>query len=423
MADTTTDLVPYHAPHPVVAPPDGLVENRRERQRRRRRPDWPERWVGTTDDELVATWLHGRPANTVRTYGQAVRRLQAWLGRRPLVVATLRDLQGFADAIEAEGLKAGTRRLMLVAIRSFYTFAHQFCGLRGNPAFALRLPAVKDTLAERILSEDEVLRIIEVARDLACPLPAGPKTFTDLELAEWFGWSRQRVQLVGTRWSWAKLPVTAADRRGGVRHRYHRDDVGRRIRLKHVRNYAAILFLYATGARVSELLSLRGRDVVPQTDGGALVTLFGKRAKTRRVALPAAVWTILAQLPRGPDAPVFRNVGATTGRRADPAPLSRNKLANEIRAIARLAGIDRPVAPHWLRHSHASHALDNGAPLHVIQATLGHRSVTTTERYLHPKADDCSAAYLGVIGGGATVRPADDLPRRGSRASRTRTGQ
>lgn len=66
------------------------------------------------------------------------------------------------------------------------------------------------------------------------------------------------------------------------------------------------------------------------------------------------------------------------------------------RKAARRAGIEAPVSLHWLRHAHASHALDRGAPIHLVQSTLGHASVATTGRYLHARPGDSSAFYLAV---------------------------
>ena len=55
------------------------------------------------------------------------------------------------------------------------------------------------------------------------------------------------------------------------------------------------------------------------------------------------------------------------------------------------------VSPHWVRHAHATHALEHGhAPIHLVQATLGHASVATTSKYLHARPTDSSARYLGV---------------------------
>ena len=65
-----------------------------------------------------------------------------------------------------------------------------------------------------------------------------------------------------------------------------------------------------------------------------------------------------------------------------------------VRAAAKRAGIDLPVSPHWFRHAHASHALDRGAPIHLVQATLGHASITTTGRYLHARPQDSSSRFL-----------------------------
>jgi integrase/recombinase XerD len=62
----------------------------------------------------------------------------------------------------------------------------------------------------------------------------------------------------------------------------------------------------------------------------------------------------------------------------------------------RPAGLDAKVSPHWLRHARATHALGRGAPIHLIQATLGHTSVSTTGRYLHARPTDSSAPYLAV---------------------------
>ena len=67
-----------------------------------------------------------------------------------------------------------------------------------------------------------------------------------------------------------------------------------------------------------------------------------------------------------------------------------------VRQAAKQAGVTGTVSPHWLRHAHASHALDHGAPIHLVQATLGHASVSTTSAYLHARPGDSSARYLTV---------------------------
>ncbi len=71
-------------------------------------------------------------------------------------------------------------------------------------------------------------------------------------------------------------------------------------------------------------------------------------------------------------------------------------LMRIVRAAANRAGIKKNVSPHWMRHAHASHNLDRGTPIHLVQATLGHSSVAVTGRYLHAKPGDSSARYLAV---------------------------
>ena len=65
-------------------------------------------------------------------------------------------------------------------------------------------------------------------------------------------------------------------------------------------------------------------------------------------------------------------------------------------AAAVAAGLGERPSPHWLRHAHATHALERGAPIHLVQATLGHASVATTGRYLHARPTDSSSRYLAV---------------------------
>ena len=79
------------------------------------------------------------------------------------------------------------------------------------------------------------------------------------------------------------------------------------------------------------------------------------------------------------------------GGHLDPSAVHRI-----VKAAAERAGLSEEVSAHWLRHGHASHSLERGAPIHLVQATLGHASVATTGRYLHARPTDSSARYLGV---------------------------
>jgi integrase/recombinase XerD len=157
------------------------------------------------------------------------------------------------------------------------------------------------------------------------------------------------------------------------------------------RNRAMLTLLYAAGLRVSEVCTLAWRDLQPNGEGGQ-ITVLGKGSKTRSIHLPAPVWQLLIGLrPQNAtlNEPVFRSRKKTNCGFLQPVAILR-----VVRAATRRAGIELPVSPHWFRHAHASHALDRGAPIHLVQATLGHASVTTTGRYLHARPHDSSSRYL-----------------------------
>lgn len=154
-----------------------------------------------------------------------------------------------------------------------------------------------------------------------------------------------------------------------------------------LRNQTLLRTLYITGCRVSELCQISWRDFSRRGKNTAL-TIFGKGGKTRRIAIPSQLWVNLKQLPDSNtlEGPVFRT---TNG-----APLSRHQVYYIVRKAVIRTGINKPVSPHWLRHAHASHALDNGAAPHLVKDTLGHASLSTTTRYAHSPPESSSAFYL-----------------------------
>jgi integrase len=119
---------------------------------------------------------------------------------------------------------------------------------------------------------------------------------------------------------------------------------------------------------VSEIASLTWRDVQPRPDDGQ-VTVFGKGSKTRVVLLSNAIWRELPRLRQhaAQDAPVFPS--RSGGGHLDPIMIERIVAKAALRA---------------------------GAPIHLLQATLGHASVATTGRYLHARPTDSSSKCLAV---------------------------
>lgn len=148
-----------------------------------------------------------------------------------------------------------------------------------------------------------------------------------------------------------------------------------------VRDRALLEVLYATGLRVSELAGLSLDDI--HMDEG-YVRCTGKGNKVRIVPFGGAAREHLARYlatarPAFKPDPSVREVFLTYRGRG----FSRSGIWALIRRLTRLAGIDKNVHPHTLRHSFASHLLANGAPLRVIQEMLGHADIATTQIYTH----------------------------------------
>jgi integrase/recombinase XerD len=157
--------------------------------------------------------------------------------------------------------------------------------------------------------------------------------------------------------------------------------------LAGLRDRAMLETLYATGLRVSELVSLAKGDANLKY---AYVRCIGKGNKERIVPLGrlAIEWLTRYLNARDDDAEwLFPG-------RTPAAPLTRAAFWGIIKRLAVRAGILKPISPHTLRHSFATHLLERGADLRVIQEMLGHASITTTQIYTHVSADMLREVYV-----------------------------
>ena len=154
------------------------------------------------------------------------------------------------------------------------------------------------------------------------------------------------------------------------------------------RDRVLLKLLYVSGVRVSEVRSLKWCDALPRNEGGQ-ITVFGKGGKTRSILLKSRMWQELLSIKGDAKAadPIFAS-------RKGGGELDASQVRRIVYAAARRAGLEQKVSPHWMRHAHASHALDRHAPIHLVQATLGHASVSTTGRYLHARPTESSSFYL-----------------------------
>ncbi|HBE70392.1 MAG TPA: integrase [Planctomycetaceae bacterium] len=271
-----------------------------------------------SDQHLIELWLHGRCKNTLEAYERDAEQFLDHVAK-PLHSITLGDLQGFADSLFGQELKPSSVYRKLSSVKSLFAFGHRLGYLPFDTARPLILPSLPNELAERILEETEVLRMIALENN--------------------------------------------------------------------PRNKAILLTFYAGGFRVSEVSALKWKHLQSRDEAGQ-ITVFAKGGKTNSVLIPAAVWVQLVAL-RGDvsgELPVFRS--------RKKGHLSECQIWRIVRNAAERAGIEKAVSCHWLRHAHASHSLDRGAPIHLVQQTLNHSSVATTSKYLHARPNDSSGNYL-----------------------------
>lgn len=158
-----------------------------------------------------------------------------------------------------------------------------------------------------------------------------------------------------------------------------------------IRDRALLELLYATGARVSEAIDLDVDDLAH----GDVLRLRGKGSKERIVPLGSYARTAVdAYLTRvRPGLAMKGRASARLFLGARGAPLSRQSAWLVIRAAAERAQITTDVSPHTLRHSFATHLLQGGADVRVVQELLGHSSVATTQIYTHVSVDALRDIY------------------------------
>ncbi|SMX35778.1 site-specific tyrosine recombinase XerD [Maliponia aquimaris] len=287
----------------------------------------PSRWVPLFLEALAAE--RGAAANTLAAYDRDLAHVQDWMSGKGLDLAdaTQADLESYLVFCDAQGLSRATRARRLSALKQFYRFAFEE-GLRGdNPAIQITGPG-RDKRLPKTLSVPEVDGLLEAAE----------------------GHGR-----------------TEADRQ---------------------RNTCLMQVLYATGMRVSELVSL---PLAAARGDPRMLLIRGKGGKERMVPLspPArvalAAWLAVRQAQE--DAARTQGKPASAflfPSRGKAGHLSRHAFYMLIKEFAVGAGVSPDkVTPHTLRHAFATHLLANGADLRAIQTLLGHADVATTEIYTH----------------------------------------
>ena len=261
----------------------------------------------------------GMAERTRRAYGADLGQLAAWAGARGLAPSALgvRELRRFAGVVSEGGATRSTVARKLAATRSFYRHLVERGELDASPADLVASP-----------KRDQHLPRVAKARELAALLEQIP----------------------------ASAPLELRDR-------------------------ALFELAYGAGLRAEELVSLDERALDPDAEE---LRVEGKGGRTRIVPAGEPAWRALeayrsrarpalaARAPE-PDPALFLS---RSGRR-----LSSSDVRRRLRVWTRRAALAGGISPHTLRHSFATHLLEGGADLRVIQELLGHSSISTTQTY------------------------------------------
>lgn len=269
----------------------------------------------------------GASDNTLEAYRRDLEDAREFLGGK-LDLAATDDLRRYLASLASAGLAASTQARKLVTLRQFYGFLYGEGHRSDDPTTLLESPKGVRPLP-RILHAEEVDRLLEKAEEEADGADASTPA----------GFSAIRLR-------------------------------------------ALVEALYATGMRVSELVSL---PAAAARRNERFLTIRGKGGRERIVPLSAmalnamAAWICVRDAVEGlQDSPWLFPAASATGY------LPRQVFARELKGLGARAGIQAAkLSPHVVRHAFASHLLANGADLRSVQQLLGHADIATTQIYTH----------------------------------------
>lgn len=161
-----------------------------------------------------------------------------------------------------------------------------------------------------------------------------------------------------------------------------------------IRNKAMIVITYSCGLRASELINLDLSDLIFSQ---GLIKVFGKGSKERLIPINQVAMD-LVNLYIEKTRPVFRSNQSKNALFLNQkgGRISRNSFYTILKDAGIKANLSKPLNPHMLRHSFASHLLESGLDLRLIQELLGHEDISTTEIYTHVKSSHLEEVYLGA---------------------------
>lgn len=276
---------------------------------------------------------------TVSAYESDLNKYVAWLQThgitKPDDIAK-QDVEDYIAALDADGESARSKARRLASIHEFHRFALARHAVSADVAASVKAPKGASVLPD-VLSVDEVSRLLDAAA---------------------VGGSTDPVVL---------------------------------------RDKALLEFMYATGCRVSEAVGTNLDDIDLEEK---VVRLMGKGSKQRLVPLGSyARNSVVAYLNAGRGELERRSTAKVPERRAlflnkRGKRISRQSVWEIVKTAGERAGITKPLHPHTLRHSFATHLIQGGADVRTVQELLGHASVTTTQIYTHVSPEALIETYL-----------------------------
>lgn len=169
---------------------------------------------------------------------------------------------------------------------------------------------------------------------------------------------------------------------------------------KRSRNKLIVKLLYYGGLRASELINLKVEDFVTEKNI-CRISIFGKGEKTRYLYLDKANKfheTLIEEIEAFIDEKKLkRNEYIFSSQKKFSQSMSRKTLTKLIKEAGKRAGIDRKISPHWFRHSNATHSLKAGADISLVQKSLGHSSILSTQVYLHLVDEESNSKFLSGV--------------------------
>ena len=287
----------------------------------------------------------GLAQSTVDAYASDLRRYLDWLEARGVhgpAAVTRQDVEDYVADLDGAGGSGRSKARRLASIHAFHRFALAQQAVASDVAATVKAPKGAGTLPD-VLTVDEVARLLE-----AVPQPGGTGV-------------------------------------AGVE-----DAV-------LVRDRALLELMYATGARVSEIV---GADIDDMDFDEHVIRVTGKGSKQRLVPVGGyACQALRRYLDEARPVLERRKRSGSAERRAlflnkRGCRLSRQSVWEVVKAAGERAHIAKPLHPHTLRHSFATHLIQGGADVRTVQELLGHASVTTTQIYTHVSPESLIEAYL-----------------------------